>query len=39
VTLLQTTGQDLELVDIAAEARDHVGASRAENTTRVYRSG
>ena len=39
VTLLQSTEQAVELAEIAAEARDYVAASRAENTTRVYRTG
>ena len=39
MTLLQTTEQAVELAEIAAEARDYVAASRAENTTRVYRTG
>jgi integrase len=39
VTLLQSTGQAVELAEIAADARDFVAASRAENTTRVYRTG
>ena len=37
VTLLQSTEQVVELAEIAADARDFVAASRAENTTRVYR--
>jgi hypothetical protein len=39
VTLLQSTEQVIELAEIAADARDYVAASRAENTTRVYRTG
>jgi len=39
VTLLQSTDQVIELAEIAADARDYVAASRAENTTRVYRTG
>jgi integrase len=39
VTLLQSTEQAVELAEIAADARDYVAASRAENTTRVYRTG
>jgi integrase len=39
VTLLHTSEQAVELAEIAAEARDYVAASRAENTTRVYRTG
>jgi integrase len=39
VTLLHTTEQAVELAEIAADARDYVAASRAENTTRVYRTG
>src|ERR1039457_6407075 len=39
VTLLHTTEQAAELAEIAADARDYVAASRAENTTRVYRTG
>jgi integrase len=39
VTLLQSTEQVAELAEIAADARDYVAASRAENTTRVYRTG
>ena len=39
VTLLPTTVQALEMAEIAAEARDFVAASRAENTTRAYRTG
>ena len=39
MTLLQSTGQAVELADIAADARDYVAVSRAENTTRVYRTG
>jgi site-specific recombinase XerD len=39
VTLLQSTERTVELAEIAAEARDYVAASRAENTTRVYRTG
>jgi integrase len=39
MTLLQSTGQAVELAEIAAQARDYVAASRAANTTRVYRTG
>jgi site-specific recombinase XerD len=39
VTLLQSTDQVIELAEIAADARDYLAASRAENTTRVYRTG
>jgi len=39
VTLLQRTDQAIELAEIVADARDYVAASRAENTTRVYRTG
>jgi len=39
VTLLQSTEQAIELAEIAADARDYVAASRAENTTLVYRTG
>jgi integrase len=39
VTLLHTTEQGVELAEIAADARDYVAASRAEKTTRVYRTG
>jgi hypothetical protein len=39
VTLLQSTELAAELAEIAVEARDYVAASRAENTTRVYRTG
>jgi integrase len=39
VTLLQSTGQAVELAEIASDARDYVAASRAENTIRVYRTG
>ena len=39
MTLLPTTEQALELAEIAADARDYVAASRAENTTRAYRTG
>jgi integrase len=39
VTLLQSSDQTVELAEIAADARDYVAASRAENTTRVYRTG
>jgi site-specific recombinase XerD len=37
--LLQSTEQAGELAEIAADARDYLAASRAENTTRVYRTG
>jgi site-specific recombinase XerD len=39
VTLLQSTEQVADLAEIAADARDYLAASRAENTTRVYRTG
>ena len=39
VTLLQRTAQAVGMAEIAADARDYVAASRAENTTRVYRTG
>jgi len=39
LTLLQSTEQAIELAEIAADARDYAAASRAENTTRVYRTG
>jgi site-specific recombinase XerD len=39
VTLLPTTEQALEMAEIAADAQDYVAASRAENTTRAYRTG
>ena len=39
MTLLHSTKQMVELAEIAADARDYVAASRAENTTRVYRTG
>ena len=39
VMLLQSTEQAGELAEIAADARDYLAASRAENTTRVYRTG
>jgi hypothetical protein len=39
MTLLHSTEQAIELAEIAADARDFVAASRAENTTRVYRTG
>jgi integrase len=39
VTLLHSTKQVVELAEIAADARDYVAASRADNTTRVYRTG
>ena len=39
MTLLHTSKRAVELVEIAADARDYVAASRAENTTRVYRTG
>ena len=39
MTLLPTTEQALEMAQIAAEARDYVAASRAESTTRSYRTG
>jgi integrase len=39
VTLLQSTEQVVELAEIAADARDYLAASRAENTTRVYCTG
>ena len=39
MTLLSTTEQAVELAEIAADARDYVAASRAENTSRSYRTG
>jgi integrase len=39
VTLLHSTEQAVEMAKIAADARDYLAASRAENTTRVYRTG
>jgi len=39
VTLLPSTDQAVELAEIVADARDYVAASRAENTTRSYRTG
>ena len=39
MTLLQSNEQAIDLAEIAADARDYVAASRAENTTRVYRTG
>jgi integrase len=39
VTLPQSNEQTVELAEIAADARDYLAASRAENTTRVYRTG
>ena len=39
MTLLYSTEQAVDLAEIAAEARDYVAASRAENTIRVYRTG
>ncbi len=39
MALLHTTELAVELAEIAADARDYVAASRAENTTRVYRTG
>ena len=39
MTLLPSSEQAVELAKIAAEARDYVAASRAENTTRSYRTG
>ena len=33
MALLQSTEQAIELAEIAADARDYVAASRAENTT------
>ncbi|MGA3355095.1 MAG: site-specific integrase [Acidimicrobiales bacterium] len=39
MTLLQSTEQAVEMAEIVADARDYVAASRAENTTRVYRTG
>ena len=39
MTLLQSNGQSVEMAEIAADARDYVASSRAENTTRVYRTG
>ena len=39
MTLLPITEQALEMAEIVSEARDFVAASRAENTTRAYRTG
>jgi site-specific recombinase XerD len=39
VTLLQSTEQSIDLAEIAADARNYLAASRAENTTRLYRTG
>jgi hypothetical protein len=42
MTLLYSTEPAVELAEIAElydEARDYIAASRAENTTRVYRTG
>jgi hypothetical protein len=39
VTLLSSTGQAVEMAEIAADVRDYLAASRAENTTRLYRTG
>jgi integrase len=39
VTLLESTGQAIEMAEIAADAREYLDASRAENTTRLYRTG
>jgi integrase len=39
VTLLQSAQQTVELAEIAADARNYLAASRAENTARVYRTG
>jgi site-specific recombinase XerD len=39
VTLLPSTDRTVELAEIAATARDYVAVSRAENTTRSYRTG
>jgi site-specific recombinase XerD len=37
--LLPITEQALEMAEIVSEARDYIAASRAENTTRAYRTG
>ena len=37
--LLQSNEWAIDPAEIAADARDYVAASRAENTTRVYRTG
>jgi integrase len=39
VTLLHSTEQAIDLAEISADARDYVAASRAESTSRVYRTG
>ena len=39
MTLLSSTKQTVEMAEIAADARDYFAASRADNTTRVYRTG
>ena len=39
MTLLSSTQQVVEMAEIAADARDYLAASRAENTVRVYRTG
>jgi integrase len=39
VTLLPITEQALEMAEIAADARDYVAASRAQSTSRSYRTG
>jgi integrase len=39
MTLLHSAEQAIELAEIAADAQDYVAASRAENTTPVYRTG
>lgn len=39
MTLLPITEQAPELAEIVSDARDYVAASRAENTTRSYRTG
>jgi integrase len=39
VTLLESTEQAIEMAEIAADAREYLDASRAENTTRLYRTG
>ena len=39
MTLLSSTQRTVEMAKIAADARDYLAASRAENTTRVYRTG
>ena len=39
MTLLPSTDRTVEVAEIAATARDYVAVSRAENTTRSYRTG